>query len=140
MFVTGTKLLVRRDSGIRYFGDLHGKTVVLTRGTVQAQAIPRLADDDVQLYGMLADTKSGSAYRVVGEFLTYADYALMLRKDDPDFAAVVERAFARLAESREIVAIYEKWFLRPLPSGVRLNLPMSPHLAELFRVQGLPTD
>jgi ABC-type amino acid transport substrate-binding protein len=171
MFVTGTKLLVRRSSGIRYFRDLQGKTVVLTRGTVQAVAIPRLAErqkvaikfvtagdhresfqvlasgkadafanDDVQLYGMLAETKSGSEYRVVGDFLTYADYALMLRKDDPDFAAVVDRAFARLAGSREIVAIYEKWFLRPLPSGVRLNLPMSPHLEELFRVQGLPSD
>jgi glutamate/aspartate transport system substrate-binding protein len=171
MFVTGTKLLVRRSSGIRYFRDLQGKTVVLTRGTVQAQAIPRLAErqklgikfvtaedhrqsfellasgkadafanDDVQLYGMLAETKSGSAYRVVGDFLTYADYALMLRKDDPEFAAVVELAFARLAGSREIVAIYEKWFLERLPSGVRLNLPMSPHLEELFRVQGLPTD
>ena len=171
MFVTGTKLLVRRSSGIRYFRDLQGKTVVLTRGTVQAQAIPRLAErqklaikfvtaedhkqsfellaagkadafanDDVQLYGMLADTKSGGSYRVVGDFLTYADYALMLRKDDPEFSAVVELAFARLAGSREIVAIYEKWFLKPLPSGVRLNLPMSPHLEELFRVQGLPTD
>jgi glutamate/aspartate transport system substrate-binding protein len=53
---------------------------------------------------------------------------------------VVELAFARLAGSREIVAIYEKWFLKPLPSGARLNLPMSPHLEELFRVQGLPTD
>jgi glutamate/aspartate transport system substrate-binding protein len=171
MFVTGTKLLVRRTSGIRYFRDLQGKTVVLTRGTVQAQAIPRLAErqklgvkfvtaedhrqsfellaagkadafanDDIQLYGMLAETKSGSTYRVVGDFLTYADYALMLRKDDPEFAAVVELAFARLAGSREIVAIYEKWFLKPLPSGARLNLPMSPHLEELFRVQGLPTD
>jgi ABC-type amino acid transport substrate-binding protein len=171
MFVTGTKLLVRRASGIRFFGDLQGKTVVLTRGTVQAQAIPRLAErqklaikfvtaadhresfqvlasgkadafanDDVQLYGMLAETKSAAEYRVVGEFLTYADYALMLRKDDPEFAEVVARAFARLAGSREIVAIYEKWFLKPLPSGVRLNLPMSPHLEELFRVQGLPAD
>jgi ABC-type amino acid transport substrate-binding protein len=171
MFVTGTKLLVRRASGIRYFRDLQGKTVVLTRGTVQAQAIPRLAErqklgikfvtaedhrqsfellasgkadafanDDVQLYGMLAETKSGATYRVVGDFLTYADYALMLRKDDPEFSAVVELAFARLAGSREIVAIYEKWFMKPLPSGVRLNLPMSPHLEELFRVQGLPTD
>jgi glutamate/aspartate transport system substrate-binding protein len=171
MFVTGTKLLVRRSSGIRYIRDLQGKTVVLTRGTVQAQAIPRLAErqklairfvtagdhsesfqvlasgkadafanDDVQLYGMLAATKSASEYRVVGEFLTYADYALMLRKDDAEFAEVVERAFARLAGSREIVAIYEKWFLKPLPSGMRLNLPMSPHLEELFRVQGLPSD
>ena len=55
-------------------------------------------------------------------------------------AELVERAFGRLAGSREIVATYEKWFLKPLPSGARLNLPMSPHLEEVFRVQGLPND
>jgi glutamate/aspartate transport system substrate-binding protein len=53
---------------------------------------------------------------------------------------VVKRAFERLAGSREIVAIYERWFIKPLPSGVRLNLPMSPHLAKVFEVQGMPTD
>ena len=98
------------------------------------------ANDDVQLYGMLAETRSASEFRVVGDFLTYADYALMLRKDDPELAEVVERAFRKLAGSREIVAIYERWFMKPLPSGERLNLPMSPHLEELFRVQGLPGD
>jgi len=171
MFVTGTKLLVRRGSGILNLRNLADKTVVLTRGTVHETAVPKLAErqkipikfvfagdhresfdllaagkadafanDDVQLYGMLAETKSASDFRVVGDFLTYADYALMFRKDDPDFAEVVERAFHRLAGSREIVAIYERWFQKPLPSGVRLNLPMSPHLEELFRVQGLPSD
>ena len=171
MFVTGTKLLVRRGSGIRSLRDLDGKTIVLTRGTVHETAIPKLverrklsvkfvfgadhnesfqmlaagkadafANDDVQLYGMLAATRSASDFRVVGDFLTYADYALTMRKDDPEFAEVVERGFHKLAGSREIVAIYERWFLKPLPSGVRLNLPMSPHLEELFRVQGLPGD
>ena len=171
IFVTGTKLLVRRGSRILNLRDLQGKTVVLTRGTVHETAVPKLAErqrlairfvfagdhqesfqtlaagkadafanDDVQLYGILAETKSAADFRVVGEFLTYADYALMFRKDDPDFAEVVERAFHVLAGSREIVAIYEHWFQKPLPSGIRLNLPMSPHLEELFRVQGLPAD
>ncbi len=171
MFVTGTKLLVRRGSGILNFRDLAGKTVVLTSGTVHETAIPKLtqrqnipikfvfgsdhgesfqllatrkadafANDDVQLYGMVAEKKAAADFRVVGDFLTYADYALMFRKDDPEFAEVVERAFHKLAGSREIVAIYERWFLKPLPSGVRLNMPMSPHLEELFRVQGLPSD
>lgn len=171
IFVTGTKLLVRRGSGIRSLSDLAGRTMVLTRGTVHATAIPQLAqrrnlkinfvtagdhqesfqmlasgnadafaNDDVQLYGMLAATASRADFRVVGDFLTYADYALMLRPSDPDFAEVVERAFRKLAETREISAIYERWFMRPLPSGERLNLPMSPHLEEIFRVQGLPSD
>ena len=59
----------------------------------------------------------GSDFRVVGDFLTYADYALMLRKDDPEFAEVVERAFHKLAGSREIVAIYERWFTEAAAVG-----------------------
>ena len=108
--------------------------------TLAAGKADAFANDDVQLFGMLAQTRSASDFRVVGEFLTYADYALTLRKDDPEFAEVVERAFHKLAGSREIVAIYERWFTKSLPSGERLNLPMSPHLEEIFRVQGLPSD
>lgn len=171
MFVTGTKLLVRRGTGILNLRDLAGKTVVLTRGTVHETAIPKIAErqkipakfvfgsdhaesfellatgkadafanDDVQLYGIVAQRNAAADFRIVGEFLTYADYALMLRKDDPEFAEVVDRAFRKLSGSREIVAIYERWFLKRLPSGTRLNMPMSPHLEELFRVQGLPSD
>jgi len=171
MFITGTKLLVKRGSGIRSLRDLQGRSVVLTRGTVQADTVPRIAtrqkvvinfvtaadhdesfkllasgkveafaNDDVQLFGMLADKRAAADFRVVGDYLTYADYALTLRKDDPEFEEVVSRAFDRLAGSREIVAIYERWFLKPLPSGARLNLPMSPHLEEVFKVHGLKID
>ncbi|MBL8416234.1 MAG: amino acid ABC transporter substrate-binding protein [Propionivibrio sp.] len=98
------------------------------------------ANDDVQLYGMIAETRTNKQYRVVGDFLTYADYALMFRKDDPQFAEVVERTFTKLSGTRTISAIYHKWFIGPLPSGVRLNMPMSPHMEELFKVQGLQGD
>jgi glutamate/aspartate transport system substrate-binding protein len=131
------RLAERQKLSIRfvYAADHNESFQVLATGRADA-----FANDEVQLHGMLAETRSGSDFRIVGEFLTYADYALMLRRDDPDFAEVVERAFHRLAGSREIVAIYERWFVKPLPSGVRINLPMSPHLEEIFRVQGLPGD
>lgn len=171
IFVTGTKLLVKRTGNIRSVRDLDGKTIVLTSGTVHAEALPQLAarrkiapkfvnaqdhdasfamladgradafaNDDVQLYGMVAARNAAADYRVTGDFLSYADYALMMRKDDPDFAAVVQRAFQRLAGSREVRDIYRKWFQRPLPSGVRLDIPMSPHLEHLFQLQGLAAD
>jgi glutamate/aspartate transport system substrate-binding protein len=171
IFVTGTKLLVRRGSGIRSLRDLQGKTVVLTNGTIQAEAIPKIAqrqklairfelaadhdqslqalatgradafaNDDVQLHGTIAARDAAADYRVVGEFLTYADYALMFRRDDAEFAEVVRQAFDRMAGSGEIRAIYRKWFQRPLPSGASLDLPMSPHLEHVFRLQGLAAD
>jgi glutamate/aspartate transport system substrate-binding protein len=171
VFVTGTKLLVKRGSRVNSLRDLQGKTVVLTTGTIQADAIPRIAqrqklairfefapdhdqsmqalatgradafaNDDVQLYGAVAARNAAANYRVVGDFLTYADYALMFRRDDPEFEAVVRQAFDRVAGSGEIRAIYRKWFERPLPSGASLELPMSPHLEHVFRLQGLAAD
>ena len=171
IFVTGTKLLVRRGSGIRSLRDLQGKTVVLTTGTIQADAIPKIAErqklairfefaadhdqsfqalaggradafanDDVQLHGTIAARDAAADYRVVGDFLTYADYALMFRRGDAEFDGVVRQAFDRMAGSGEIKAIYRKWFQRPLPSGASLGLPMSPHLEHVFRLQGLAAD
>jgi ABC-type amino acid transport substrate-binding protein len=171
IFVTGTKLLVRRGSGIRSLRDLQGKTVVLTSGTIQAEAIPKVAqrqklairfvlaadhdqsfealaagradafaNDDVQLHGTIAARDAAPDYRVVGDFLTYADYALMFRRGDAEFAEVVRQAFDRMTASGEIRAIYRKWFQRPLPSGASLDLPMSPHLEHVFRQQGLAAD
>ena len=171
IFVTGTKLLVKRGSGIRSLRDLQGKTVVLTSGTVHADSVPRLAqrqkvaiqfvfapdhdasfkilaegkadafaNDDIQLYGAIAVRNAASDYRVVGDFLTYADYALMFRRGDAEFAEVVNQAFERMAKSGETRAIYRRWFEQRLPDGATLNVPMSPHLEHVFKLQGLSSD
>jgi glutamate/aspartate transport system substrate-binding protein len=57
---------------------------------------------------MVAEEEAAADFRVVGDFLTYADYALMFRKNDPDFAEVVDRAFQKLAGQPRNVAIYER--------------------------------
>jgi glutamate/aspartate transport system substrate-binding protein len=96
------------------------------------------ATDDVLLYGLVATTHTGDQYHVVGEYLSYDPYGLMYRKGDPDFTAVVDRTFSRLAQSRELVQLYNKWFQQRLPTGETLDLPMSPQLEEIFRVEGVP--
>ena len=167
-FIAGTKLLVPRDSTITSYRDLRGKTVVVTAGTTNETAVRAISDkqklgiklligadhdqsfqmlaegkadafatDDVLLYGLVATTKSGR-YHVVGDYLSYDPYGLMYRKDDSDFGAVVDRTFTRLAQSRELVQLYNKWFQQRLPTGETLDLPMSPQLEEVFRVEGVP--
>ena len=96
------------------------------------------ATDDVLLYGIIATEPSAHDMKVVGDYLSYDPYGLAYRRDDPGFAAVVERAFARMAAERRLEELYNKWFLRRLPTGETLNLPMSPQLAEFFRVLGQP--
>jgi glutamate/aspartate transport system substrate-binding protein len=96
------------------------------------------ATDDILLYGFLAKTHSQREFKVVGDYLSYDPYGLMFRKDDLDFSALVQRTFEKLAQSRELLWTYDKWFMRPLPSGERLNVPMSAQLEEIFHTLGLP--
>jgi glutamate/aspartate transport system substrate-binding protein len=168
-FVAGTKILVPRSSAITSYRDLRDKTVVVTAGTTNEEAVRAISDkqhlgikflvgkdhaesfallkegkadafatDDVLLYGLVAQSGSSDQYHVVGEYLSYDPYGLMYRKDDPDFAAIVDRTFSRLARSRELVQLYNRWFQQRLPTGETLNLPMSPQLEEIFRVEGVP--
>jgi glutamate/aspartate transport system substrate-binding protein len=69
MFVAGTKLMVAKDSTISAPKDLQGKTIVVTKGTTNEQAMRALdkkfnlglnivtADDHEQSYQMLVDGK-----------------------------------------------------------------------------------
>ena len=125
----------KQHLGIRFLvGADHAESfAMLKEGKADA-----FATDDVLLYGLVATTKSSDQYHVVGEYLSYDPYGLMYRKDDPDFAAVVDRTFSRLAQSRELVQLYNKWFQQRLPTGETLDLPMSPQLEEIFRVEGVP--
>ena len=164
IFVSGTKLLVRKGSPIRSFRDLGGKKVVVTAGTTNEAAlrdiarkfkldfvlltapdhaasfamltageVDAFATDDVLLFGLLAQNKRQGDYAVTGEFLSYDPYAIMYRKDDPQLARVVTDAFHALAADGEIGRRYERWFLRKLPSGVSLDLPMSPQLEQTIQ-------
>jgi glutamate/aspartate transport system substrate-binding protein len=51
---------------------------------------------------------------------------------------VVERSLRRLAASRELAWIYDRWFMGRLPGGEQLKLPMSPQLAAIFEGLGMP--
>jgi ABC-type amino acid transport substrate-binding protein len=169
IFVSGTKLMVKRPVKIRSYRDLKDKTVAVTAGTTNQAAMKTLADkqklgirfvvapdhphsfalveqgkadafatDDVLLHGLIAKSGRQKDFTVIGEFLSYDPYGIMYRRSDPALDAVVKDAFERLATSRELEQIYNKWFLLKLPTGERLNLGMSAQLRSIFEVLGLP--
>ena len=78
--------------------------------------------------GLLAESARTSEFRLIGEMLSYETYGIMIPRDKPALADTVERRMRSLAESREMVWIYNQWFVQPLPSGPRLDLPMSAQL------------
>ena len=171
MFVSGTKLMVKKGSPIRSFRDLAGRRVVVTTGTtnektmrelavkfkiemvlsvaadhaasfaqLQAGQVDAFATDDVLLYGLLAQNKAQADYVVTGDFLSYDPYGIMFRKGDTQLAQLVDDTFHSLAEDREIERRYTRWFLRKLPSGVSLDLPMSPQLETIVQTMSARTE
>jgi glutamate/aspartate transport system substrate-binding protein len=165
MFVAGTKLMVSKASGIAAATDLKGKTVVVTKGTTNEQAMHAVdkklalglnivtapdheqsyqmlvdgkadafATDDILLYGLIARHKSQDKFRVTGDYLSYDPYGIMFRKSEPQLAAVVERTFHKLGSNRDLIPLYNKWFMARLPTGEKLNVEISPQLEEAFKV------
>jgi glutamate/aspartate transport system substrate-binding protein len=134
------------EAALRTLSDKQKLGINFAVGRDHAQSFAMLASgkadafatDDVLLYGIIATEPAAHDMKVVGDYLSYDPYGLVYRRDDPAFAAVVEHAFARMAGERRLEELYNKWFLRRLPTGETLNLPMSPQLAEIFRVLGQP--
>lgn len=86
--------------------------------------------DDVLLASLAASSKDPGAYVVSSDAMSDPlPYGAMVRKDDPDFLKLVNDATAALYTSGKMQALYDKWFMQPIPPhGVNLNLPMDPVL------------
>jgi ABC-type amino acid transport substrate-binding protein len=90
------------------------------------------------LYGLAANRPNPKALKVVGKFLTTEPLAIMLSKNDPEFKKLVDTEMKRLVNSREIYAIYDKWFIQAIPpKQTALALPASYLLRDFWKY---PTD
>ena len=98
------------------------------------QKADAFATDDILLYGLIARHKAQDKFRVTGEYLSYDPYGIMFRKGEPQLAAVVERTFRKLGSNRDLIPLYNKWFVSRLPTGEKLNVAISPQLEEAFKV------
>jgi len=136
------------EAALRTLSDKQKLGIDIVTARDHAQSVAMLAagkadafaTDDVLLYGFIATEPSARDMKLVGEYLSYDPYGLAYRRSDLAFAAIVDRTFARMARERRLTELYNKWFLRRLPAGETLNLPMSAQLEEIFRVLGGPED
>jgi glutamate/aspartate transport system substrate-binding protein len=94
--------------------------------------------DDILLYSLAAQSRTPGDYEISAIALSVEPYGIMVRKDDPSFKKIVDDSTANTYKSGAINAIYDKWFLKPIPPrGLNLNVPMS---APLKKVLASPTD
>jgi glutamate/aspartate transport system substrate-binding protein len=164
-FVVNISAAVKKDSGIKTFADLNGKTVASTSGTTSipllrgyekakgidfkelqakdhAESMQLVASDraqafimdDILLAGQIANQQNPGQYMILSESLRTEPYSMMLRREDPQFKALVDRAVGAVYKSGEIDKIYAKWFTSAIPPrNINMNFPKTPAITEAFK-------
>jgi len=89
--------------------------------------------DDILLAGQIANSRNPKDFKILPESLRQEPYSMMLRKDDPQFKALVDKSIGAVMKSGEIEKIFAKWFTSPIPpKGSNMNFPMTPAIKEAF--------
>ncbi len=90
--------------------------------------------DDILLAGLVANARDSGQFVISDFTLSKPEpYGIMLRREDPAFKAVVDKATAALYKSPEGTALYEKWFTKPInKAGLNMNFPMTSALKKAF--------
>lgn len=114
-----------RVNGVEFnevFGNDHADSFLLLES---GRADAFLMDGQI-LATHIANAKSPSDYKVVGDALNVEPIAIMFRKDDLAFKKLADDTIRGLQKSGELEKIYDKWFMQTIPpKGIRLGLPAS---------------
>ena len=90
--------------------------------------------DDILLAGQIANSKNPADFKILPESLRQEPYSMMLRKDDAQFKALVDKTIGGVMKSGEVEKIYAKWFMSAIPpKGLNVNFPMTPAIREAFK-------
>jgi glutamate/aspartate transport system substrate-binding protein len=101
-------------------------------GMVQAGQASAFVMDHSILAGLVGSSSDPGDYVISQEaFSDPEPYGIVMPAGDLAFKNAVDRALGALYASHEIDAIYDKWFVNPIPPhGYSLDLPMSPTLRD----------
>lgn len=89
--------------------------------------------DDILLAGQIANSSNPGEYTIIPESLRQEPYSMMIRKDDAQFKALVDKTIGAVMKSGDIHKIYAKWFTSPIPpKNVNLNFAETPAIKAVF--------
>jgi len=131
-----TDLSKERDLGLKVVvGPDHGASfAMMETGRATAFVIT-----DILAASQLANAKNPGDFAItIIDEIPVEPWALMMRKDDPAFKALVDGVLADTFKSGEIKKLYATWFQSPLPTlNVNLGIAMS---KKLQNAVAIPND
>lgn len=114
-----------RATGVNFkeiFGKDHADSFLL----LESGRADAFVMDNQILAGLIANSKTPSGFKIVGEVLNTEPIGIMIRKDDPAFKKLADDTIVSMAKSGELAKLYDKWYMQPIPpKNARLNMPAS---------------
>ncbi|HHK9511298.1 TPA: glutamate/aspartate ABC transporter substrate-binding protein [Morganella morganii] len=90
--------------------------------------------DDALLAGERAKAKKPDNWVIVGTPQSEEAYGCMLRKDDPQFKALIDKTVSDAQTSGEAEKSHTRWFKQPIPpKNLNLNFELSDEMKGLFK-------
>ena len=94
--------------------------------------IDAYTSDRIILIALAREARDPSKLMLMNQFYSVEPYALVVRRDDPDFRLIADRTLASLYRSGRIVEIYRRWLGK---IGRPSNL-----VKALYILQGIPAE
>nr|WP_314984994.1 amino acid ABC transporter substrate-binding protein [uncultured Pantoea sp.] len=90
--------------------------------------------DDALLAGERAKAKKPDNWEILGTPQSKEAYGCMLRKDDPQFKALVDETIAKAQTSGQAEKWFGNWFKKPIPpKNLNMNFDLSDDMKALFK-------
>ncbi|RAH32919.1 amino acid ABC transporter substrate-binding protein [Pantoea agglomerans] len=90
--------------------------------------------DDALLAGERAKAKKPDNWEMLGTPQSKEAYGCMLRKDDPQFKALVDETIAKAQTSGQAEKWFDTWFKQPIPpKNLNMNFELSDDMKALFK-------
>jgi glutamate/aspartate transport system substrate-binding protein len=116
------------------FKEVYGKDHADSFLLLESDRAVAFVMDDNLLAGLIATSKAPNDYAIVGEVLNIEPIAVMIRREDPQFKALLDETVKAMMASGEIDKLYAKWFMSPIPpKNVNMNFAMSEQLKALIK-------
>jgi glutamate/aspartate transport system substrate-binding protein len=125
---TSVQLLRKHEkaNGVNFdevFGKDHADSFLL----LESGRADAFVMDGSILAGNIANAKNPKDFKIVGEVLSTEPIGIMVPKNDPEFKAAVNTAIAKIVASGKMPALWDKWFLKPIPpKNIVVGLELSP--------------
>ena len=150
-FMTGQKLLVKKDGGIKSVADLAGKKVGSVKGSTSEQNVKKaqpdttvisfetypeaflalkqgkvqaMTTDESILVGVKNSDDKPEAWDIVGEYISPEPYGLGVAENDSKFRDFVNLALMDMWSKGEYQKIYDKWFGKDTKDYIPLTWKM----------------